>query len=339
MAEPASQVETRAQCRANELLIVQYLLGEVAELSENLVKYLTEDQGFERVSTLKSMNLDDVKEMMKERDSPLKRAQKPTLLKLIAIIQDILATENPPTTVEQWKELATREDLEAYEDVLVPETESIVPSVIQSVITEDPDAGSRFRIKLSEYPAFDGRQPSWPAWKRDFEAYALAAQLPITNLIGTEKKRSDHQTRMASDPTYKDESQSLFTVLLRVCSKGTAHTWVKQYLDTRDGILAWTFLCDYYDNEGDKDTFSMNFLIAILELKLEYNSNGGFDTYSAKFDKLCTALKEAEAPLSDIQKRVFFKYGIKDGDYNTTKDINAKKRILRSCCRVTEKGN
>ena len=101
----------------------------------------------------------------------------------------------------------------------------------------------------------------WPAWKSDFEAYALAAQLPITHLVGTEKKLADHRTRMANDSLYKEESQSLFTVLLRVCSKGTAHTWVKQYLDIRDGIQAWTFLCDYYNNEGDKDTYAMNSLI------------------------------------------------------------------------------
>ena len=98
----------------------------------------------------------------------------------------------------------------------------------------------------------------WPAWKSDFEAYALAAQLPITHLVGTEKKLADHRTRMANDSLYKEESQSLFTVLLRVCSKGTAHTWVKQYLDIRDGIQAWTFLCDYYDNEGDKGSYAMN---------------------------------------------------------------------------------
>ena len=57
-----------------------------------------------------------------------------------------------------------------------------------------------------------------------------------------------------------------------------------------------------------------------MALKLEYNSYGGFDQYYANFKKYCDKMVEADQPLSDIQKKTFFKNGIVDTDYNAKKD-------------------
>ena len=103
MATSTSQVEIRAHRRANELRIVTYLLGEVADLKDDAVNYIIQDQGYGSISTLKEMTLVDIKEMIQEKDSPLSRAQKPTTLKLLAIMDDILASEQPPSTLEQWE--------------------------------------------------------------------------------------------------------------------------------------------------------------------------------------------------------------------------------------------
>ena len=130
MATPTSQVETRAHRRANELRIVTYLLGEVTDLKD-AVKYIIQDQGYGSISMLKEMTLEDIKEMNQEKDSPLKRAQKPILLKLLAIMDDILALEQPPSTFEQWEQLVANDELEAYKIATEPELGSIVPSVIQ----------------------------------------------------------------------------------------------------------------------------------------------------------------------------------------------------------------
>ena len=79
MATPTLQVETRAHCCTNELHFILYLLGEVADLKDDAVNYIIQDQGYGSISTLKEMTLEDIKEMIQEKDYPLKRAQKPTL--------------------------------------------------------------------------------------------------------------------------------------------------------------------------------------------------------------------------------------------------------------------
>ena len=132
MADPTSQVETRAQRHANELSIVKYHLEEVADLSETVVTYIIEDQGFNKVSTLKDITLEDITDMINDKDSPLKRANKATLLKLLAIIDDILASEQPPTTVDQWALLTSNDELEAYEIATTPCMLCFYPSKVNA---------------------------------------------------------------------------------------------------------------------------------------------------------------------------------------------------------------
>ena len=52
-----------------------------------------------------------------------------------------------------------------------------------------------------------------------------------------------------------------------------------------------------------------------MQLKLEYNSNGGMDRYINSFEYLCENIKKSEEPLSE-KKQILFLNIIRDRDYD-----------------------
>jgi hypothetical protein len=68
----------------------------------------------------------------------------------------------------------------------------------------------------------------------------------------------DHKLRMENDKVYSQNYNYLFSILKKKTAKGTALTKVKQFGKTEDGVLAWNYLKQFYDLDGNKDTYSNN---------------------------------------------------------------------------------
>jgi len=134
---------------------------------------------------------------------------------------------------------------------------------------------------------------------------------------------ASHSEKRTSNIDYDARCRNMYSILQFRTAMGTAGSEVANYESTEDGALAWKNLKDYYDQEGDKDIFETKCLKEISNLKLRFNSPGGFDRFHDEFEKLCRHIAECGEPLSEREKRAFLLNGIEDSDYSATKDLCA----------------
>ena len=176
-------------------------------------------------------------------------------------------------------------------------------------------------VKLTDYPEFDGKNSSWYTFRQEFEATAAIHQkLELLNVVNA----AEHTNKRKEDPMYNAYVREVFFILMRKTAKGTALNIVLHHKESQDGALAWKDLCNYYDQEGDKEIFASRCLNDLMNLKLHYNSHGGMDKYLSDFEVRCRQLEEAGEPLSERQKKTMLLQGITDRDYDATKQICAK---------------
>ena len=91
---------------------------------------------------------------------------------------------------------------------------------------------------------------------------------------------------------------------------------------TQDGVKSWFDLKQYYDQEGNKNSYSAKLLGKLADLKLQYNSYGGMDRYISEFEAINLKLDDI-SKLDENTKKTFFLRRIQDRDYGTKKDICA----------------
>ena len=227
-----------------------------------------------------------------------------------------------PTTIEEWRVQFTEDSFDILGRHIKQEAEDVQvkhePIEAKQESEEPEDTHYDMRIRLSDYPEFDGRHDKWYTIKEEFEALLESQNLSDVMDI---KDIEEHQEKRKNDAVYDKKTTTLFMILKKKCSKGTALSKIKKYQDTRDGALAWKYLKEYYDQEGNKDIFGANALVSLLNLHLEYNSPGGFDKYTNDFELLCAKIAESDTPLTEQQKKTMFLRGINDRDFTATKDI------------------
>ena len=84
---------------------------------------------------------------------------------------------------------------------------------------EDEDE-STFKVKLSDYPKFDGKQSSWLNFKKSFEAIAEAAGFSGEMQVSLDD--ASHESRRSSDIAYDNRVKKLHVVLQAVTASGSA---------------------------------------------------------------------------------------------------------------------
>ena len=98
------------------------------------------------------------------------------------------------------------------------------------------------------------------------------------------KYEDAHGLKIDVEEVYEDSNQLCYLILNNVCAKGLGKSKINKFNDQRDGALAWKTLKEYYDQDGDKESFGTQTLEQILILKIMYNSHGCFDKYMSKFE-------------------------------------------------------
>ncbi len=164
--------------------------------------------------------------------------------------------------------------------------------------------------KMSDYPLFSGRMEDWYLFKDQFEGTAQGQGLGW--VLRDHAKDSD----TLDDPVFKANSAFLYSVLKRNCAKGTAAVKVRKFSEDSDGYGAWKNLKEYYESHGSVEQFVADCTTELYKLKLDWNSQAGFERYVSDFETICLRLEETKNPLTEIQKKTRFLAGIQDKDYN-----------------------
>ena len=108
----SNKPKTRSQRKAENLEVVQYLLGEVLGLETEQMEFVAQDQGYEKPAMLAEMKEADVDVMYLEQHCLLKKANKRELLKLAHFLKTH-REETKDLSPMEWKVLITMDEFEA----------------------------------------------------------------------------------------------------------------------------------------------------------------------------------------------------------------------------------
>ena len=313
-------METRERRRKKNADILEYVYAEL-EIKEEDQIYLKDEWGINDVRKLRNLNEDDWGVIVQSSQGTTRRSLVRQLKHLVAWMRIHTKEEFREflETLEGWKLYFTEDILNDFEY----DSGSIDTNIIEKDTGNDVKTRSQSRkmlIRMSDYPEFDGTGSSWPGVKEKFEAL-LEAQ-GLDELLRIDEVQ-EHKLKLSLDKDYEQDNHLFYSILKNSCAKGLAKSKIKSFKEHRDGALAWKVLKEYYDQDGDKESFGTQALEQLLNLRLMYNSHGGFDRYMSKFEQYCSQLDDAEQPLSESQKRQIFLKGIDDRDYSATKDLCA----------------
>ena len=104
------------------------------------------------------------------------------------------------------------------------------------------------------------------------------------------KDEYTHELKIDVKEGYEDSNQLFYSILKNLFAKGLAKSKNKNFDDQRDRVLVWKTLKEYYDQDGDKDSFGAQLLEQILRLKIMYNLHGGSDKYMGNFEQYCSQM-------------------------------------------------
>ena len=90
-----------------------------------------------------------------------------------------------------------------------------------------------------------------------------------------------------------------------VVANGSMKSKVRQFYNTKYGVLAYLYLRQYYDMDSRKRVHGHTQLENLLQIELQYNSLVGFDDYLSNLKDMFQKLEECSQGLSDEQQHTF----------------------------------
>ena len=232
-----------------------------------------------------------------------------------------------PTTIEQWKEQFT----ETFEDILAGNVTISTSTTVSSTESRMQNDNRQISVKIADFPTFNGRHETWYSFRKEFEA--TTAMFFGTNDVLNCTDIIEHENKRKTNSSYDRNVRDLYAILKKKTSRGGALNKITKYESTQDGTLAWRYLKEYYDQEGDKDLYRTKCLNDLVNrCKLEYNSQGGMDAYISEFERICDLLEECGHGLDDTVKKTFFLTNVHDRAYESMKDIcKAEGKTYNEC--------
>jgi len=269
------------------------------------------------------------------------------VLNLQKFIKSIIKREgNSPSSLEEWREKINPTAFEEFfstGDARDPSTPALMPT---GHISENIKKFPTINIKVGDYPSFTGRHDDWYSFKAKFSALTrLHGNSDVIDFFDTDDGPSTavmHGEKRKSDTEYDTKVRTVYSILEVRTSDGTAASLITKHAASQDGALAWRSLRDYYDQDGNRDVFEIRSRLELSQLRLDYNSPGGFNRYHDHFFRLIKQIEDCGTVLSDREKRAYFVGGIKDRDYASLKDScekdNFNETIVRFSRKATELG-
>ena len=167
------------------------------------------------------------------------------------------------------------------------------------------------KARISDYPEWNGRMTTFFTFKDKFEGVAE------TDGMGYILEKDAEDLHGGSE-MFEEDSRYIYSILKNVAAGGLAASKIKKYEVTKNGFQAWRDICDHYESMGSTDQFVTEAMSELANLKLEYNSHGGLETYISDFETLQQRLDQAGEVLSDRILKTQFLMGIEDRDFKSS---------------------
>ncbi len=179
---------------------------------------------------------------------------------------------------------------------------------------------TNFKISLSDFPTFDGNQSNWLPFKKEvISVMALMKRADLVQQKG-EQELQAHDQLMTTDPDYYQHVIELHAILMKKTAKGLAASMVEAHMSDQDGVRAWNDMCTYYDNGGNKELQATTAMTAMMNLRLDAQSHGGYENYVSKFTQRELELERAGTTVDELVLKTMFLNGIVDPAYSSVKD-------------------
>jgi len=155
-----------------------------------------------------------------------------------------------PDSLESWKEKFTYESYVQSGGETPKQGESGKSSDV--IVSGQESSFGDIRVRISDYPEFSGNHQDWYMYRTKQEGMARVHGYSDVLHVNDEEA---HLARRATDREYDAKVKNMYAVLQVKTAEDTAGTKVTKLEATQDGALAWKYLKDYYDQEGDKVIF------------------------------------------------------------------------------------
>ena len=318
-------VSTRAQKKE----ILEYLLGE-CEVDEATVETLMSQAKIDTVMKLLSLSDNTIEDNQTEWG--LADTEVITLKAMKGWLTTYYETHGSfPDTIEEYKVQLTGGDYGIYmmERLLTEGTTTQKqPAMSGGTLTSKSIA-----VKVSDFPEYNGKVGEYHSWSSKFQSVAsLGGYDQLVNVEDWDR----HDELLLRDAAYTAKNKELYDVLQNKTAEGTAATKVTKFKDKKDGARALHELKKAYDQGGDVKTFASKCLKELLKLEYHWNDSGGVDQYINNFNELLQEMEGLET-LSDEVKKVTFLQGIKDKDFDFTKELCKAKTFEQAVDMINER--
>jgi hypothetical protein len=306
--------------------IVQYVVNDVLELTEEAVEYLVNKNKFDTVRKLSGITDKYLTKLVESGE-----IMPPDSLQLMVFREWYINQRTPPNllppTLALWRETLTAESFDNFKFKNDPN-----PPI--PVISTSPTAKPAISIKLADYPYFNGKMDSWTAFKQSFTATVILTDFaPLLNVTDL----SEHQQKMSTDQDYSMIVRSFFGILMNRTATGLAASKVTRHAKDQDGVLAWNELMRYYDMGGNLEAYASQKFKELTSLEYRGNAHGGFDAYINRFESICLELERSEQKLSDSIKKIYFLNGIQNPDFDPIKDHVSNMNLQQTIIEIRRK--
>jgi hypothetical protein len=121
------------------------------------------------------------------------------------------------------------------------------------------------------------------------------------------------------DPQFIQKSKFIFTVLKCSSAYGLVKDTILQHEEHQDGNGAWINLVTDMETQGNLGQLVAKNTNDLAQVKLRFDSRGGFSVYMQNFCALTQCLEDAGEGMSDLMKNIFFLMNIQDEAYTAIK--------------------
>ena len=179
---------------------------------------------------------------------------------------------------------------------------------------------TNFKISLSDFPTFDGNQSNWLPFKKEVISVMALMQRSDLTQQKSDQELQAHDQLMTTDQAYYQHVIELHAILMKKTAKGLAASMIEAHMTDQDGVRAWNDMCSYYDNGGNKELQATTAMTALMNLRLEAHSHGGYENYVSKFTQWELELERAGTTVDELVLKTMFLNGIVDPAYSSVKD-------------------
>ena len=243
--------------------------------------------------------------------------------------------------VIDWSLLA---DADAWNDFLT----TVIPAInahgsiaaaakaaISAASQSTASSGTQVKAEISAYQKFSGNLTDWLQYRRTLCAVATAQGMGEVLVDYTTDPRASLAAGSIQLKEFNSKSGFIYSVFSSTVKGGYAMSILRDHETTLDGRQVFVDLVKWYESKENLEHLANDCIEKLGNIKLQYSSKGGMNTFITSFKEILADLEQAKAPVATSQKKPLLLTKVEDKSYQSVKDILAhdSNADFNVCCR------